>query len=100
MKKRYQLILFFVIVSLGILVIDNSLFGILGVACNCGDPGLAMMECEYACMGYGGCDDVFLQNPGYCQDNICCRKAWNWCAEGHRYVIGYHCVGCSDCYIW
>ncbi len=100
MKKRYQLILFIVIVSLGILMIDNWLFGIIGERCPCEDTMGATLDCNDYCRGYGGCDDIWLLPPGYCLDFICCTKVYYFCSEGAHYAYSYSCVECDDCDIY
>lgn len=66
MNKRAQIILFVVVVSLGIFLIDSFLFGQLSEdeECNCYDSQAVWAECNAVCMGFGGCDVPWLYQPG------------------------------------
>lgn len=99
MKKMLQIVLFLLVVSVGIFLIDNYLFGLEGESCRCSHFMILHEECEAACMAYGGCDEAWLHAPGYCHAwRICCTKVYNWCMDDIHFVIGYHCIdNCWEC---
>lgn len=98
MKPWKKIILFVLVVSIGIFIIDCFLFAIPGKDCNCFDSQLAHDECWAVCLPYDGCDFAVAYFPGYCASfYICCTRVVNYCNEGMKAVYARHCVWCETC---
>lgn len=101
MNKR-TIILFVLVVSLGIFLIDSLMFGLEEDSCTCIDSEALWMECEGACFAYGGCDVPWYETEGECCGIMTCEhKVINWCKQTDpepKYVRGFHMAfNCGDC---
>lgn len=100
MKKGKQIILFVLVVCAGFFIIDNFLFGKVGIDCNCFDSQLASEECWAVCEPYGGCAAYWARFPGSCEYTYICRTlVRNYCGNimDRKIIYGFHYVYCFTC---
>lgn len=100
MRKTKIILIFIVVLLSSLFLIDNLLFGSLGISCHCLDSILLETECWGACINHGGCDFPLASQPGGCNygTNECTHLVWNICNDG-EFIGGYHWYrNCIDCY--
>lgn len=97
MKKLGKMVLFLLVLGLGIIIIDNVVFGIPGTSCHCHDTTDADDQCYELC-DPAECDYyiVWVGSAFCCDDYTCCTGVTNYCSDGsrQRYFIYDMCSTC------
>lgn len=97
MKKMGKVLLFLLVLGLGIVIIDNVVFGIPGTSCRCSSDNNLEEECYFSCWP-AECNAymVWVGDAFCCDYYTCCTGVTNYCSDGNtdRYYLYNMCSTC------
>ena len=95
--NKFKLIFAVVLVlTLGIVFLNNSLFSLPENACYCYDRIMVDMQCESECENRDGCESIHKEGS-WCEETTCVSAWINTCVDRYFCTSIQEAYSCADC---